>query len=470
MKHIHFLGICGTAMASAAVMIKQLGIHVTGSDENVYPPMSTFLEDNQIPLLSGYSPENLKPEPDLVVIGNALSRGNPEVEAVLDGHLCYFSLPELLREYFIRGRKSIVITGTHGKTTTTSLVSWLLESAGRSPGFMVGGIPLNFGTSARIPSGDIFVCEGDEYDTAFFDKRSKFLNYLPEFVIINNIEFDHADIFDSLSSILKAFRQMVNIVPRCGQILVNGDDPNALAVVEKAFCSVETFGFSSDCDWRATNISFSDNGSTFDLYYKNHHFLKLTIPLFGNHNIKNAISAIGLLFHFGLRESDFRQGLKRFWGVKRRLESLAVINNVQIYDDFAHHPTAIQETLFAVRQKHPHRRIIALFDPRSNTAVRHFFQDKFPQAFENADIIILNDLHRKAKIPQSEQLQPDKVIKVLRDQGKYAYFLPDVAAILEQLKKSIHSNDVVVIMSNGGFDGIHQKLIEQLKNQETYDL
>ncbi|RMH69300.1 MAG: UDP-N-acetylmuramate:L-alanyl-gamma-D-glutamyl-meso-diaminopimelate ligase [Gemmatimonadetes bacterium] len=467
MNHIHFIGICGTAMASVAVMFKQCGIQVTGSDQNVYPPMSTFLAENGIDVKTGYSPANLEPAPDIVVIGNAISRGNPEVEAVLERHLNYASLPEMLRENFIRGRTSVVITGTHGKTTTTSLVAWLLHSAGKAPGFMVGGIPLNFGTSARLPRGEIFVCEGDEYDTAFFDKRSKFLNYLPDMVVINNLEFDHADIFDSLKDIQKSFRQLVNLIPRTGRIWVNGDDENALAVVDHAFCPVETFGFSAGCDWQAVGIHPTPTGTRFNIRYRKYTFPELTLPLWGNHNVKNALAATALSYHLGLKKNDIRHGLATFQGVKRRLEQLAEIHTITLYDDFAHHPTAIRETLIALRHKHPNRRLVVALDPRSNTMVRHFHQETLPVALAQADVILFNDLHRKDTIEVGQRLHLDPIVQKLTRQGKIAHAYASADEILSALSTMLMPNDVVVLMSNGGFGGIHQHLINHLQRKPS---
>ena len=347
-KSVHFVGICGTAMAAVAALCREVGYTVTGSDENVYPPMSTFLESRSIRILQGYQESNLDHRPELIVIGNALKRGTPEVERALDERLNCCSLPELVREFFIRGKHSVVITGTHGKTTTTSLLAWVLESAGQTPSFLIGGIPTNFGTGARLGTGAHFVIEGDEYDTAFFDKRSKFVHYLPDTVILNNIEFDHADIFADLAAVKRAFRQLVAVVPRRGLIIANGDDANVREVVAGAQCRVRYFGLPDFAGYR--------------------------LPLAGGHNQRNAAAVAVCANELGLSREQIQAGFDSFTGIKRRMEVRGEVAGVTVVDDFAHHPTALVETIRAIRQKYPGRRLWALFEPRSNTTRRNVFQ------------------------------------------------------------------------------------------------
>ncbi|MFA5194008.1 MAG: UDP-N-acetylmuramate:L-alanyl-gamma-D-glutamyl-meso-diaminopimelate ligase, partial [Verrucomicrobiia bacterium] len=364
-RSVHFLGVCGTAMAAVASQLKQRGLHVTGSDENVYPPMSTFLAEQGITALSPYAANNLDAvgKPDLIIIGNAISRGNPEVEAVLERHLCYASLPDVIREFLIRGRTSIVVTGTHGKTTTTSLLAWTFQHNGHAPGYMIGGIPLNLGSGCACPpNARHFIIEGDEYDTAFFDKRSKFLHYLPDTVIINNIEFDHADIFPSLDDIKLTFRRLINAVPRNGIVLANGDDANVHDVIANAPCPVKTFGLGPDNDFRATDLALTPDGSSFHVSRFTFH-----IPLLGQHNVRNALAVVAASLHHGLTPEQIQAAFVGFRGIKRRQEIRGEAAGVTVLDDFGHHPTAIRETIRAFRVRFPGRRLWAVFEPRSNT-------------------------------------------------------------------------------------------------------
>ncbi len=460
-KHIYFSGICGTAMASLAVLIKKKGFHVTGSDSNVYPPMSTFLEENQIQVLDGFNAENLNPIPNLVVIGNALSRGNEEVEKILEDGIRYISMAELLKEYFIRDRTSIVVTGTHGKTTTTSLLAWLFEAGKKQPGFMVGGIPDNFGTSCQDGGGQFFITEGDEYDTAFFDKRSKFLHYLPHQVILNNIEFDHADIFDSLDDILRSFRFFLRLVPRNGLIVANGDDENVMSLKEYMYSPVVTFGMGSSCEVQAKNIRFTENGSTFLLDWPGHCEQDFHTPLLGEHNIRNSMAGIIIALHNGISPLQIQEGLNQFISIKRRLELKGNPNGIEIYDDFAHHPTAIKETIHALHQKNPSQKIIAVFEPRSNTSVTKVHQKTLANAFVEADEVVLAYPHRMESIPKDNRLDIETILQELHDQRKAAYAFLTVPEIIVHLKKKAESGDAILVMSNGKFDNIHQKLLDQ---------
>ncbi len=466
-KLIHFTGICGTGMASLAVLLKLRGFRIQGSDENVYPPMSEFLAENKVVVQSGYAAANLDTVPDLVVIGNALSRGNSEVEAVLERKLSFISMAELLKEYFIRGKTSLVVTGTHGKTTTTSLLSWVFETAEKKPGFMIGGIAENFGTSCQDGAGSYFITEGDEYDTAFFDKRSKFFHYLPDQLILNNLEFDHADIFDSLEDIKKSFRLMLRLIPQNGLIVANGDDLNVSSVLEAAYSPVLTFGLGKTCDVQAVNLSVTESGMSFEVLDKSsdssnnkQHF---KINLFGEYNVRNALGVIMLARHNAIDDQTIQVAFDSFKSVRRRQEVRGVVNGITVYDDFAHHPTAIRETVNAIRQKHPGQRLIAVFEPRSNTSVLNIHQEALINSFRKADEVILTTPFRLETTPVDKRLAIQEVIKVLNEENISAHVFPEVSEIIDYLKTNCHADDVVLIMSNGKFDNIHQRLLRALK-------
>ncbi|MEI6085640.1 MAG: UDP-N-acetylmuramate--L-alanine ligase [Verrucomicrobiota bacterium] len=436
-KSVHFTGICGSAMASVAAMCRALGYTVTGSDENVYPPMSTFLESRGIHINAGYRESNLDHRPDLIVIGNAMKRGNLEVERALDERLQICSLPELLREFFIRGKHSIVVAGTHGKTTTTSLLAWVLESAGQSPSFLIGGIPNNFPEGGcRLGNGAHFVLEGDEYDTAFFDKRSKFVHYLPDTVILNNIEFDHADIFPDLAAVKRAFRQLVAIVPRRGLIIANGDDANVREVVAGAQARVRYFGLPD--------------------------FAGYAVPMSGEHNQRNAAAVAVCASELGLSRDQIQAGFSSFAGIKRRMEVRGEAAGVTVLDDFAHHPTALVETIRAIRAKYPQHRVWALFEPRSNTTRRNVFQRELTDALALADGVYITRVDRLNELPENERLNPDQMVASIRQRGIPAEYSADAAAILNSLVPQLRPGDVVGVFSNGKFDGIHEKLLAQL--------
>lgn len=463
-RHYHFSGICGTAMASLAVLLKNRGHTITGSDQNVYPPMSDFLRENGIEIRSPYDEGNLQPHPDLVVLGNALSRGNPEVEYALEAHLHYVSMAELLKDEFIRGNRSIVITGTHGKTSTTSLAAHLFDHCQKPTGFMIGGIPENFGTSSRdVKKGGYFIIEGDEYDTSLFDKRSKFFHYLPDGVVINNIEFDHADIFDDLDAIKRSFSLMLRQVPRNGLIVVNGDDPHALEVAESGFSPIVSFGTSSRCDCLISDIKPLRGalGMTFTTHCKQQQ-ISWQIPLLGEFNVKNAVAVILLALHEGIPANAIHSALDTFKNVKRRLQLLTTNGKIQVFDDFAHHPTAIRETIDALRTAWPDSRIHAVFEARSNTSVRKVHQDALGDAFRSADTVTLSRLHREETIDPDERLDVAKLIQELKAQGKQAQQLLTNDEIVRHCIASAAENDIFVIMSNGGFGGIQYRIAEEL--------
>jgi UDP-N-acetylmuramate: L-alanyl-gamma-D-glutamyl-meso-diaminopimelate ligase len=472
-KSIHFTGICGTAMASVAALLKERGFRVTGSDDNVYPPMSTFLESRGIRIIDGYNAENLDQKPDLIVIGNALRRGTPEVERALEERLSFCSLPEVVRKFLLQNKHSIVVSGTHGKTTTAAMLAWLYTHAGLKPGFLIGGIPLNFGHGAATGDGKHFIVEGDEYDTAFFDKRSKFIHYVPDTVIINNIEFDHADIFEDLEAVKKAFRQLIAVVPRNGTIVANSDDANVRELVANAFSKVLTFGFGEDADVRAVNARASAEHSEFQIALNLKAAVMLSaadypaefrfkLPLTGHHNIQNALAAATVALSHGLTPRQIQNGFATFKGVKRRLEVRGEAAGVTVLDDFAHHPTAIAATLEAVRQRYPARRVWALFEPRSNTTRRHFFQRELAIVLSEADGVVIGKVDRLQELAESERLNPELIVDAVRLCGKPAFYLPDAGAIVETLKTQLQQGDVVAVFSNGKFDGVHEKLLAAL--------
>ncbi len=445
-------------MGAVAVALCERGFTVTGSDDNVYPPMSTFLEQRGIILSAGYRPENIPGNADVVVVGNTIKRGNPEVEAVLNRKLFYLSLPEVLKNYFLRGRHNLVVTGTHGKTTTTSLLAWILETAGQKPGYLIGGLPRNLGQGARLNNSKHFVIEGDEYDTAFFDKRSKFLHYLPELVVMNNIEFDHADIFSSLDEIKLSFRRLLNIVPQNGMVLLNGDDANCVEVAQECLSPVVEIGFSENCAQRIRDVVYTTAGSQFTLSDQ-----RFEIPLIGEFNIRNAAMAAAAARFYQVPESKIGEALKSFGGIARRQEVRGEAHGVTVIDDFGHHPTAIAQTLKALRHRYAENRLWAIFEPRSNTTRRAVFQRELPDAFKSADGVFIAQVARLEQIPEKDRLNPEALVAAIGSDGRPAFYEKDAGAIVDRIVPMLKSNDVVVVFSNGGFDGIHEKLLTRLR-------
>jgi UDP-N-acetylmuramate: L-alanyl-gamma-D-glutamyl-meso-diaminopimelate ligase len=458
LRSVHFIGIGGTAMASAAVAMHELGYQVTGSDQDViYPPMSTFLAERSIRVMAGYAEVNLAHRPDLVVVGNAISRGNPEAEAVLERKLRYCSLPELLKEFFIRGRRSLVVTGSHGKTTTASLLAWVLESAGLNPSFLIGGIPRNLGQGARFTNSEWFVIEGDEYDTAFFDKRSKFVHYLPEVAIVNNLEFDHADIFPTLADIQLSFRRFIHLIPRNGLLLANGDETNITPLLDVRHCPVKRFGLGAANELKASGLVLKDDSSEFELGGT-----RFRIPMVGELNVRNALAVTAAARHCGIRDSAIQTAFDSFLSVKRRMEVRGEAGGVTVIDDFGHHPTAIRETVRALRVKFPGRRIWAVFEPRSNTTRRNVFQQELVDALERADAVVVAEVARLEQLPMGERLNPEKLMQDLRLTGKPAAYLPTVESIVDHVGSGARPGDVVCVFSNGGFGDIHNRLLARL--------
>jgi UDP-N-acetylmuramate: L-alanyl-gamma-D-glutamyl-meso-diaminopimelate ligase len=464
--HYHLIGICGTAMASLAGMLQARGHQVTGSDENVYPPMSTMLESIGIRLMQDYDASHVG-SPDCVVVGNAIPRGNPEVEATLNRRLNYRSLPEVLKDEFIRGRRSLVIAGTHGKTTTTSLAAWVIDQTGLNPSFLVGGVVQNFGVSFRVTESDYFIIEGDEYDTAYFDKGPKFMHYLPEIAVVNNIEFDHADIYKDLDAVKLAFRRLMNLVPGKGKLIVGWDSPPVREVVasfgQKLFTQLETFGTSDDAKWRARDIRFAGGLTYFHVWREGTKWAEFQTPLIGDFNIRNCLAVIVAADAWGIERQTIGEALATFKSVRRRLEIRGEVNGVTVIDDFAHHPTAVRETLAALRSKYSDRRLVAVFEPRSRTSCHATFQDAYIDAFAPADYVIVSRVYDSARAAEmGGVLDIEKLIDDVAAHGRSAHAITEVDKIVEKLKQELRSGDVVAIMSNGGFGGIHEKLLAAL--------
>ncbi len=461
-RSVHFVGICGTAMAATAAAMRARGFQVTGSDQNVYPPMSTFLAAQEIPVMTGYSERNLAHKPDLVVIGNAISRGNPEAEAVLEHKSRYCSLPELLKEFFIRGKRALVVAGTHGKTTTTSLLAWVFDHAGLNPSYLIGGIPNNFQQGARFTDSEWFIIEGDEYDTAFFDKRSKFVHYRPEVAIVNNLEFDHADIFADVAAVQRAFSHLIRLVPRNGLLLANGDDPNLAPLLDVTFCPVKRFGLGTSNAVNAFNVRLGATASEFEIPS-----FKFHLNLAGEFNVRNALAVVACAKHCGLSNKQIQAAFDTFTGVKRRLEVRGIAGGVVVIDDFGHHPTAIAHTLRALRLRYPQERIWAVFEPRSNTTRRNVFQHELAGAFAVADRVVIAQVARLDQLAPAERLDPERLMSDLRAAEKAADYLSDVPAIVEHLGTHARGGDVVCVFSNGGFGDIHEKLLARLNGRRA---
>lgn len=466
--HYHLIGICGTAMASLAGMLQSRGHRVTGSDQNVYPPMSTQLEALGIEILSGYSAENADIGADITVVGNAISRGNPELEEVLNRKLLYRSQAEIVQEEFIRGKRSLVVAGTHGKTTTTSIAAWVAEVGGLDPSFLVGGIVQNFGASFRVTDGGYFVIEGDEYDTAYFDKKPKFMHYLPEVAIVNNIEFDHADIYRDLQEIKFQFSRLMNLVPGNGRLICGIDSPvvrEVLAEMEgRLFTNIETFGLSGDAKWQAHYIDFSGDITRFTVFREGHSWGEFETHLIGEFNVRNCLAVIIAADAWGIPKEKIQEAFLTFKSVKRRMEVRGTIGGVTVIDDFAHHPTAVEETLKALRMKYAGKRLIAVFEPRTWSSRLAVFQEPYSKAFSYADYVIIAGVYNTAKASElGKVLDVEELVADVAMQGKPAMSFPDADAIVEHLAPELRDGDVVAIMSNGGFGGIHEKILDVLK-------
>ncbi|HVR71715.1 MAG TPA: UDP-N-acetylmuramate:L-alanyl-gamma-D-glutamyl-meso-diaminopimelate ligase [Vicinamibacteria bacterium] len=462
---IHLSGVAGTAMASLAGLLVARRHAVSGSDQDVYPPMSTQLEALGIPIRAPYGEENVPADADLVVVGNALSRGNPEVEVVLDRKQRMSSMPALLAEEFLRGRTNIVVAGTHGKTTTTSLAAYILHRAGKDPSFLVGGVPVDFERSYRLGEGEHFVVEGDEYDSAFFDKRPKFVHYLPDVAIIGNVEYDHADIYPDLGAVQRAFVHLLNLVPRRGLVVAGLETPALREILPRAKSPVQTFGLGPEADWRATDVRPAAEGWHFRLVRQGRDEGEFTLASPGEHNLRNALAALAAANAVGVPPSAARAALASFGGVKRRLEVRGRARGVVVYDDFAHHPTAVRETLRALRtvlSAGPAGRLVAVFEPRSYTSRTRVFQEEFARAFQDADRVIVAAAYLPAKVPEGQRLSEGELVQAIAELGRDARLIPSVDDIVSHLARDLREGDRVVILSNGGFGGIHEKLLNAL--------
>jgi UDP-N-acetylmuramate: L-alanyl-gamma-D-glutamyl-meso-diaminopimelate ligase len=466
-KRYHLIGVCGTAMASLAGMLVEQGHDVSGSDENVYPPMSLELKRLGIPVREGYRPDNLADRPDVVVVGNAITRGNPELEHVLNEKIYYTSMAAVVKENFIRGRHSIVVAGTHGKTTTTSLMAWAMERAGVQPSFLIGGVAENFNSSFRVTRGTYFVIEGDEYDTAYFDKGPKFMHYLPDTVILNNVEFDHADIYRDIEAVKFAFSRLINLIPGNGRLIAGWDSGLVQELSPHAFCSVETFGTSNGARWRAEDVSFSSDVTTFTVRVEGIEFGRYATPLAGLFNIRNCLGVITACESLGLDRSVVADAIAEFKSVKRRLEVRGEVRGITVIDDFAHHPTAVRETLLAARAKYPGRRVVAIFEPRSYTAQIKLFQQQFEDALGEADEIIIAGLFHPERYTAETAISPPEMLEHLRARARDAHYIPFPDDIVAELAPRLKGTEVLVIMSNGSFGGIHEKMLKALRSIEA---
>ena len=464
-KNVHLMGICGTAMASLAGILKNKGYNVTGSDQNVYPPMSILLEDMGIEIKKGYSGDNLDPLPDLVIVGNVITRVNPEAVRLAEKKLHYLSLPQALKHFAIKDKKSVVIAGTHGKSTTSAICAWLLEQTGMEPGYMVGGILNNFKSSFKLGNGDYFVIEGDEYDTAFFDKGPKFLHYAPFVAILTSIEFDHADIYRDLDHVISSFRKLVGIMPPKGLIIANSDDPIVIEEARKAKCGIWTYGFNEDALWRAVDIRDEKEGTYVRILRDGKEYVSFFSPLYGRHNISNILSIVALSAYVGIPPEKIPAAIGSFRGVKRRQEIRGEENGVLVLDDFAHHPTAVEKTIDAVKGKYSDRRLVAVFEPRSNSSRRGIFQERYGMAFDRADLVFIPEPPMMDKVPAGDRFSSTGLVEELKARSINAFYGETTEKLLEKLLANILPGDVVLIMSNGSFDNIHERLLKKIKDK-----
>jgi UDP-N-acetylmuramate: L-alanyl-gamma-D-glutamyl-meso-diaminopimelate ligase len=466
-KHIHLIGICGTAMASLAGMLNERGFRVTGSDRAAYPPMSDFLASLGIPVAQPFDSRNLMPRPDLVVVGNAISRGNVELEHILDERIPFCSLPQILHDEFLRGKQVLLVAGTHGKTTTTSMLSWIFQSAGQQPSFLIGGLAENFGSSFALGQGKHFILEGDEYDTAFFDKGPKFLHYFPDSVVLTSVEFDHADIYKDLDAVETAFSRLVNLIPRRGRIVAFDTGESIARCIAKAFCPVERYGSRENSDWQITALRFEPARTSWTVVRGGQRWGDFEFALAGEYNVFNAVAATALASEYGISREQIQAALKTFKSVKRRLEVKAEVNGVTIIDDFAHHPTAIAGTLTALRARYVGARLWVILEPRSNTLRRNVFQRELANSLALADEVIVAGVFKSDAIPQAERLDLMALGADVEQHGKRARIISSTNGIVQAIAPELRSGDVVAILSNGGFDGIYDKLPARLKELQA---
>lgn len=460
-RHIHMIAVCGMGMGAFAGLLRDAGYRVTGSDQNVYPPMSDQLREAGIRVMSPYSADNLNERPDLVIVGNAVKRVNPEAVALLERGIPYMSFPEALNRFFLSGRKSLVVAGTHGKTTTASMVAWILEKCGRDPGFLIGGVLNNFGRTCKAGKGEHFVVEGDEYDTAFFDKGPKFMHYSPSSAIITSVEFDHGDIYRDIDHVKSAFAKFIRLIPDDGELVICGDFPHAVSLIPEASCGVETYGLSDDCDWRPVDVTLGER-SSYAVSFRGERLASVELSVPGLHNVVNSLGAIALLSHQGLSVKEAAAALASFEGVKRRQEIRGVVNGVTVIDDFAHHPTKVRATVDAIKARYGDRRVWAVFEPRTNSSRRSFFQKDYAGSFDSADRIVIADVFNKEQISCGERFSSERLVEDLRAKGLNADFVPTSEEIVKFVASGANPGDVVLIMSNGGFDNVHARLLEAL--------
>jgi UDP-N-acetylmuramate: L-alanyl-gamma-D-glutamyl-meso-diaminopimelate ligase len=461
-KRIYLMGICGTGMASLAGILKHRGYSVTGSDENIYPPMSDFLQSLSIPIFRGYSPENLAFMPDLVIVGNVITRHNPEAIRLSQTNIPYVSFPQALGHFAMKDKRSIVVCGTHGKTTTSALAAWVLEKSGMDPSFMIGGILNNFRTNFKVGEGHDFVIEGDEYDSAFFDKGPKFLHYNPFITILTSIEFDHADIYKDLEHVIESFRRLIDLIPPDGLLIYNLDDLIVAAEVKRARCPVISYGLHADGKWKAVDIAIRDGITQLKILRDGNKYASLTTPLYGLHNISNLLGVAALSEHMGIDTLTLSEAATTFMGVKRRQEIRGEKKGVLILDDFAHHPTAVEKTIRALRDRYAGRRLIAVFEPRSNSSRRNVFQERYSLSFDEADLIFIPEPPLMEKIPAGERFSSMELVSSLNRRGLKAFYCPDHDNLLGEILKMVRRDDVILIMSNGPFDNLHDRLLERL--------
>ncbi len=462
-KHIHFTAICGTAMGALAAMLSKKGFRITGSDAGVYPPMSTYLESLGITIMEGFKPENLNVNPDLVIVGNTVKQVNPEAQELIRRGIPYIHLPQALSEFFLKTKHPVVLAGTHGKTTTTALCTWVLESAGMDPGFLVGGIHKNFNSNSRDGSGEHFVIEGDEYDSAYFDKVPKFYHYRPKTAAIMSVEFDHGDIYRDIDHIKEAFTNFIKLIPEDGFLAVCADYPHAMDLIDNAKCRVVTYGYSDKAQVQIKNLQLTEEGAAFSLYEDGKEKASFKSPMWGAHNAANATAVVEICLNLGLNVEQIQKGFDSFHGVKRRQEILDVVDDIIIIDDFAHHPTKVRETVKAVRARYPGRRLISVYEPRTNTSRRNFFQDVYPKSFNESDLVLIAPVFNLQQIEADRSMNPEKMVADINGQGVEAHYLHSVPEIIDYLAGNSLPGDVILIMSNGGFGGIYKELPERLK-------
>jgi UDP-N-acetylmuramate: L-alanyl-gamma-D-glutamyl-meso-diaminopimelate ligase len=460
---IHMIAVCGTAMGALACLLKDLGYGITGSDQTVYPPMSDFLRAKGIQITEGYDAKNLDYGPDLVVVGNAVSKNNPEVVRMLSLGLSFCSMPQAVCRFLAAGKRRLIVTGTHGKTTTSSLIAWLLFSAKLDPSYMIGGILKNFDSNYRIGAGEFTVLEGDEYDTAFFDKGPKFLHYQQDVAVVTSIEFDHADIFNDLDHIKSAFTKFLQKIPASSLLIGYDGDSVISQLIGRAACKVQRYGRDKISKWMLGEVQIKPPVTYFEVLKDQGLFGKFKMAMVGGHNLLNALAAIAVVESLGVSQTSLAQGLASFKGIKRRQELRGIRKGISVIDDFAHHPTAVKETIQAVKAFYPHGRLIAVFEPRTNTSMRDIFQDVYPKVFDNADVVCIRKPPLLIKIPENERFSSKKLVSDLKQRAVDAYYFEETSDIVEFIPQIAKSGDVILVMSNGGFDNIHIKLLERLE-------